>query len=172
MIKAGMLNEMNPKLRALLAAGLIGTAGLGATSCSVDSSYDEPPAIENPEPENPEPENPENIVTFESLGVQPEHFASLAMANKSKSNGIVKEYTLDTPIRIERDPITDKIIASFIYKGNKFIPISYDMDGEYEVDEPYIRYKDKTNAIYYIPKSMEDAFDNARDTYKSKAYNK
>ncbi len=31
MIKAEMLNEMNPKLRALLAAGLIGTAGLGSS---------------------------------------------------------------------------------------------------------------------------------------------
>lgn len=31
--EAEMLNEMNPKLRALLAAGLIGTAGLGAASC-------------------------------------------------------------------------------------------------------------------------------------------
>ena len=55
MIKAEMLNEMNPKLKALLAAGLIGTAGLGAVSCSMptDAPYD-PPAIEQPAPENPE----------------------------------------------------------------------------------------------------------------------
>lgn len=33
--EAEMLNEMNPKLRALLAAGLIGTASLGAASCSM-----------------------------------------------------------------------------------------------------------------------------------------
>ena len=51
-----MLNEMNPKLRALLAAGLIGTAGLGAASCSMptDDPYDAQYTIEQPTPENPE----------------------------------------------------------------------------------------------------------------------
>ena len=56
--EAEMLNEMNPKLRALLAAGLIGTAGLGATSCSTpNDDYEEPTVIEQPatpaEPETP-----------------------------------------------------------------------------------------------------------------------
>ena len=51
-----MLNEMNPKLRALLAAGLIGTAGLGAVSCSMptDDPYDVQYTIEQPTLENPE----------------------------------------------------------------------------------------------------------------------
>ena len=51
-----MLNEMNPKLRALLAAGLIGTASLGAASCSMptDDPYDAQYTIEQPTPENPE----------------------------------------------------------------------------------------------------------------------
>ena len=51
-----MLNEMNPKLKALLAAGLIGTAGLGAASCSMptDDPYDAQYTIEQPTPENPE----------------------------------------------------------------------------------------------------------------------
>lgn len=51
-----MLNEMNPKLKALLAAGLIGTAGLGAVSCSMptDDPYDVQYTIEQPTPENPE----------------------------------------------------------------------------------------------------------------------
>ena len=51
-----MLNEMNPKLKALLAAGLIGTAGLGAVSCSMptDDPYDAQYTIEQPTPENPE----------------------------------------------------------------------------------------------------------------------
>ena len=55
MIKAEMLNEMNPRLRALLAAGLIGTAGLGATSCSTpNDDYEEPTVIEQPAtPETP-----------------------------------------------------------------------------------------------------------------------
>ena len=56
MIKAEMLNEMNPKLKALLAAGLIGTAGLGAVSCSMptDDPYAVQYTIEQPTPENPE----------------------------------------------------------------------------------------------------------------------
>ena len=51
-----MLNEMNPKLKALLTAGLIGTAGLGAVSCSMptDDPYDVQYTIEQPTPENPE----------------------------------------------------------------------------------------------------------------------
>lgn len=54
--EAEMLNEMNPKLRALLAAGLIGTAGLGAVSCSMptDDPSDVQYTIEQPTPENPE----------------------------------------------------------------------------------------------------------------------
>lgn len=49
--EAEMLNEMNPKLRALLAAGLIGTAGLGATSCSTpEDPYEDPAPIEQPAP--------------------------------------------------------------------------------------------------------------------------
>ena len=72
--EAEMLNEMNPKLRALLAAGLIGTAGLGAASCSMptDDPYDAQYTIEQPTPENPEEieeiedsENPEEITDSE-----------------------------------------------------------------------------------------------------------
>ena len=44
--EAEMLNEMNPKLRALLAAGLIGTASLGAASCSMPT---DDPIIEEEE---------------------------------------------------------------------------------------------------------------------------
>lgn len=49
-----MLNEMNPKLKALLAAGLIGTAGLGMQSCSnpSDSVY-YPYTVEAPSTDNP-----------------------------------------------------------------------------------------------------------------------
>ena len=88
--EAEMLNEMNPKLRALLAAGLIGTASLGAASCSMPT--DDPTIYEQPAPETPanpdSPETPDDpgntveTVTFESLGVQSEHFASLAGADK------------------------------------------------------------------------------------------
>ena len=63
-----MLNEMNPKLKALLAAGLIGTAGLGAVSCSMptDDPYDAQYTIEQPTPENPE--EIEEIEDSEEIG--------------------------------------------------------------------------------------------------------
>ena len=66
--EAEILNEMNPKLRALLAAGLIGTAGLGATSCSTpnDDPYDVQYTIEQPTPENPE--EIEEIEDSEEIG--------------------------------------------------------------------------------------------------------
>ena len=66
--EAEMLNEMNPKLRALLAAGLIGTAGLGAVSCSMptDDPYDVQYTIEQPTPENPE--EIEEIEDSEEIG--------------------------------------------------------------------------------------------------------
>ena len=75
--EAEMLNEMNPKLRALLAAGLIGTASLGAASCSMptDDPYDVQYTIEQPTPENPEEieeiedsEDSEEIMDSEEIG--------------------------------------------------------------------------------------------------------
>ena len=89
---AEMLNEMNPKLKALLAAGLIGTAGLGMQSCSnpSDSVYYpytvEAPSTDNPgsgraetsNPSNPDKPNPngdnegekgKTVDKFEELGV-------------------------------------------------------------------------------------------------------
>lgn len=199
-----MLNEMNPKLRALLAAGLIGTAGLGAVSCSMptDNPSDVQYTIEQPTPENPEeieeiedsedseeitdseeienseeitdsedsedfedPENPEdseNPVTFETLGVE-EYAESLARAKKSKANGIVREFT---QIGVEVDEQYNKI-DSFIYKNNiGFVPVEFE-NNQYEDGQTYIRYKDKTHAIYYVLKSMGPDFDQAIDTYKA-----
>ena len=203
-----MLNEMNPKLRALLAAGLIGTAGLGAVSCSMptDDPYDAQYTIEQPTPENPEeieeiedsedseentdseeitdsedsedfedpgnPENPEEIeeiedsenpVTFETLGVSDEDAKSLSRAKKSKANGIVREFT---QIGVEVDEQYNKI-DSFIYKNNiGFVPVEFE-NNQYEDGQTYIRYKDKTHAIYYVLKSMGPDFDQAIDTYKA-----
>ena len=95
--EAEMLNEMNPKLRALLAAGLIGTAGLGAASCSMptDNPSDVQYTIEQPTPENPEEieeiEDSENPVTFETLGVSDEDAKSLSRAIKV-NNKLCKNY--------------------------------------------------------------------------------
>ena len=151
--EAEMLNEMNPKLRALLAAGLIGTASLGAASCSMptDDPYDVQYTIEQPTPENP--------VTFESLGVQPEHAARLAGADKYEDN-VTTIITIDD-------------YNSFIYKNNEdgFVSVEFDRDGEYKDGSSYISYindTDDTNwYLYYVPTNMESDFDTAITAYKA-----
>ena len=81
--EAEMLNEMNPKLRALLAAGLIGTAGLGAASCSMPT--DDPTIYEE-------------TVTFESLGVA-DYAESLARAVKDdKQKSLIKDISKYTDL--------------------------------------------------------------------------
>lgn len=110
--EAEMLNEMNPKLKALLAAGLIGTAGLGMQSCSnpSDSVY-YPYTVEAPSTDNPgsggetvnpgdggdaETSNPssdeenggnggETKVTFRDLGVYETDAARIANATETIS---------------------------------------------------------------------------------------
>ena len=163
--EAEMLNEMNPKLRALLAAGLIGTTGLGAASCSMptDDPYDVQYTIEQPTPENPEEieeiEDSENPVTFETLGVQPEHAARLAGTDKYEDNV--------TTIIIIDD------YNSFIYKNNEdgFVSVEFDRDGEYKDGSSYTSYindTDDTNwYFYYVPVSMESDFDAAIAAYKA-----
>ena len=187
--EAEMLNEMNPKLRALLAAGLIGTAGLGAASCSMptDDPYDVQYTIEQPTPENPEeieeiedsedseeitdsedsedfedPENPEdseNPVTFETLGVTPEHAARLAGTDKYEDN-VTTIITIDD-------------YNSFIYKNNEdgFVSVEFDRDGEYKDGSFYTSYindTDDTNwYLYYVPKALESDFDIAIAAYKA-----
>ena len=191
--EAEMLNEMNPKLRALLAAGLIGTAGLGAVSCSMptDDPYDVQYTIEQPTPENPEeieeiedsedseeitdsedsedfedPENPEdseNPVTFESLGVA-DYAESLARARKATSKGEVKEYNAVL--------VSDKTV-DLVYREGHFIDaLDEDQDGQEDIsehtDETFICYKDNSASIrYYVPTSMEKKFDNAIKIYRN-----
>lgn len=169
--EAEMLNEMNPKLRALLAAGLIGTASLGAASCSMptdDPTIYEQPAPETPSnPDNPNPDDPgdngggeeDTVVTFESLGVTPEHAARLTGADKYEDN-------VTTIIKIHN-------YSSFIYKSNEdgFIPVEFDRDGEYKDGSSYISYINDTDDtdwyLYYVPTSMESDFDTAIAAYKA-----
>jgi hypothetical protein len=171
--EAEMLNEMNPKLRALLAAGLIGTASLGAASCSMptDDPYDpvtiEQPAPEtpsNPAPENPDPDDPgdnnggdtKEAVTFETLGVE-DYAESLARAKKSKVNGIVREY-----IQIRED----EDFKSLIYKNSVgFVFVEFDENYTYEDGQTYIRYRGDSN--YYVPKTLESDFDAAIAAYNN-----
>ena len=146
--EAEMLNEMNPKLKALLAAGLIGTAGLGAVSCSMPT--DDPTIYEQPAPENPG--DTEETVTFESLGVS-DYAESLARA--------VKDDELKSPIK-DISKYTD-----LIYKDG-FVPIEFNADGEYEDGQTYIRYIDVSDkVIFYIPIDMESDFDAAIAVYKA-----
>lgn len=172
--EAEMLNEMNPKLRALLAAGLIGTASLGAASCSMPT--DDPTGYEQPAPENPEeiedseeigdfeaPENPEdseNSVTFETLGVTPGHAESLARAIKKGTKDQLRDF----------DRWED-----LIYKNKSFVKIDFDSeadyidaDGQYDDGQTYILYVDTVDKkIFYVPVDMESDFDAAIAAYNN-----
>lgn len=175
--EAEMLNEMNPKLRALLAAGLIGTASLGAASCSMptdDPTIYEQPAPETTNPDNPgDTENPENpnpddpgdngggqeTVTFESLGVTPEHAMRLAGADKYVDNITQITATVD--------------YSSFIYKNKEvgFVSVKFDENNTYEDGHSYTSYINDTDDtdwyLYYVPVSMESDFDAAIAAYNN-----
>ena len=146
--EAEMLNEMNPKLRALLAAGLIGTAGLGATGCStsVDDPYDEPQVIEKPA------ETEEVALSgFKALGVE-DYAESLARTQKKESRTNL--------INFPRFEV-------IIYK-NGFIPVKFDENNTYEDGLAYALYVDPSDKIiFYIPESMESDFDQAIAAYKA-----
>lgn len=163
--EAEMLNEMNPKLRALLAAGWIGTASLGAASCSMPT--DDPTIYEQPAPETTNPDDPgdngggQETVTFETLGVA-DYAESLARARKATFNGAVKEY----PTILVSDETND-----LVYREGHFVDaVDEDLDGQDDIsehtDETYICYKDGATR-YYVPASMEHDFDTAIDTYKA-----
>lgn len=146
--EAEMLNEMNPKLRALLAAGLIGTAGLGAASCSVDGSYDEP-QVEQPD----ETEDIEEAALsgFKKLGVE-EYAENLARTQKKESRTNLRNFPKFTVL---------------IYK-NGFIPVEFDENNTYEDGQAYVLYVNfNDKIIFYVPESMESSFDQAITAYKA-----
>ena len=146
--EAEMLNEMNPKLRALLAAGLIGTASLGAASCSMPT--DDPTIYEQPAPETA---NPVPTVTFESLGVT-DYAERLARAVKD-----------DEP---ESQLADISGYTDLIYKDG-FVPIEF-KNNQYEDEDrkTYIRYIDESDkVIFYIPIDMKSDFDQAIVAYNN-----
>ena len=158
--EAEMLNEMNPKLRALLAAGLIGTAGLGATSCSTpNDDYEEPTPIEQPEtPAETEDTKETEDTTFKAYGfeVTPEQAEKLARIKRVAEPAdtfqkFPKEYTV------------------LVYE-NSFVPVTLDPDtGNIKFYTPHIPYGDNiSKTIFFIPAGdMADKFDDAIAVYKA-----
>ena len=173
--EAEMLNEMNPKLRALLAAGLIGTASLGAASCSMPT--DDPTIYEQPAPETTNPDNPgdngsdnggteeEHVETAEEkfqrlcnkLHVSPDIIAELATAPKASINGniILELYEL-------------QIVKSYnSNQGFKEIELYYNEDNdEHEANLGAGRLYIVNEIGYFVPTDSISAFTEAIDTYK------
>lgn len=142
--EAEMLNEMNPKLKALLAAGLIGTASLGAVSCSMPT--DDPTGYEQTE------EQKWAQTSFGQLGVTREDAESLARAVKD-----------DEP---ESQLANILGYTDLIYKDG-FVPIEFEKN-QYEDGRIYIRYIDESDkVIFYIPIDMESDFDAAIAAYNN-----
>ena len=138
-----MFNEMNPKLRALLAAGLIGTASLGAASCSMPT--DDPTIYEQTE------EQKWAQTPFGQLGVTRKDADSLARAVKDEPKSLIKNMLGYTGL---------------IYKDG-FVPIEF-KNGQYKDGQTYIRYIDVSDkVIFYIPIDMESDFDTAIAAYKA-----
>ena len=150
--EAEMLNEMNPKLRALLAAGLIGTAGLGAASCSMPT--DDPTIYEQPASETPS--------TFESLGVA-DYAESLAKVGKSSiTYSDIDKSAIFTLYRYKN--ADDGFIKIKFDPKSEFI----DSDGQYNDGQIYICYTNRfTKEQFYVPVNMESDFDQAIAAYKA-----
>ena len=195
--EAEMLNEMNPKLRALLAAGLIGTAGLGATSCSTpNDDYEEPTAIEQPAtPETPgsTTETPGSTTetpgsTTETPGsttetpAETEDTKETAALSGFKALGVEdyaenlanakKQIRASTgEIRTYQYVPIQEGITSYIYRNGHFeLASSNDEDAFDDISErgDIIYIRyNKANNRYYVPKDMESDFDTAIAAYKA-----
>lgn len=163
--EAEMLNEMNPKLRALLAAGLIGTASLGAASCSMptdDPTVYEQPAPETPgNPDNPAPETPsdnggEETVTFENL-------RDALFANPNEGNDVIAKLKTVSDGSIETVGAAESIDnlgmdAIFVYdiQSKSF---EEKTEGTVGISGLMFMYVSDSNIVgYIIPADMEDAF--------------
>ena len=170
MIKAEMLNEMNPKLRALLAAGLIGTAGLGATSCSTpNDDYEEPTVIE-------QPATPETPGSTTETPIETENTKETAALSGFKALG-VEDYA-ENLARAKPLGVHNKILGdgnswdNLIYE-NGFIPAKFKSDTKELVNSAgnilagsYIIYADPSAKIaFFVPVEMENAFSNAISDY-------
>ena len=167
--EAEMLNEMNPKLRALLAAGLIGTASLGAASCSMPT--DDPTGYEQPAPETPSnpdslddpgDNNGEETMAFENL-------RDILFANPDEGNDIIAK--LKTVLDGDIVSVTNKSIddlgmdAIFVYdiQSKGFEERTEDISGLMYMYQP----SSSSLIGYVIPADMEEAFDAAIAAYNN-----
>ena len=151
--EAEMLNEMNPKLRALLAAGLIGTAGLGAVSCSMPT--DDPTGYEEEEHVETAEEKFQRLCN--ELHVSPDIIAELATAPKASINGniVLELYEL-------------QIVKSYnLNQGFEEIELYYNEDNdEHEANLGTGRLYIVNKIGYFVPTDSIPAFTAAIDTYK------
>lgn len=159
--EAEMLNEMNPKLRALLAAGLIGTASLGAASCSMptdDPTIYEQPAPETTNPDNPNPDDPGDNNGGETVAF--EKLRDALFANPDEGNSILAK--LKTVSDGDIVSVTNKSIddlgmdAIFVYdrQSKGFEERTEDISGLMYMYQP----SSSSLIGYVIPADMESAF--------------
>lgn len=176
---AEMLNEMNPKLKALLAAGLIGTAGLGMQSCSnpSDSVY-YPYTVEAPSTDNPgsgggnggetveETEKQKWAKTpFGQLNVKKEDAARIADKN---IEGVLERTTVSILKGIAEQLSGSGHVYLYI-ETEKIFKNVLDMENS-DTSKTLIKYA-KNNYHYYIPESMKESFKNAITTYRASQSN-
>lgn len=186
--------NLETKLKALLAAGLIGTAGLGMQSCSnpSDSVYypytveapstDNPGSgggTENPNPSNPDTSNPNGGEENGGNGVETVNenevtFSDLKVTDTDMQAKIVSAYD---DKKIENfGSITTEFISNinrdyiYVYINNSgFVDRSKitRLSSDYNDGAIMYRYKDTNTYGYIIPKNMEGKF-----TAAIKAFNK
>lgn len=179
--EAEMLNEMNPKLRALLAAGLIGTASLGAASCSMptdDPTIYEQPAPETTNPDNPNPDDPgdngggkenggdEETVTFENLRdalfTSPDEGNDIIAKLKTVPEGDIVSVGADELInQLGMDTIFVYNIQNKSFEGKT--------EGTVDISGLMFMYQSSDSSLvgYVIPADMEDAFADAIAAYNN-----
>lgn len=176
--EAEMLNEMNPKLRALLAAGLIGTASLGAASCSMPT--DDPTIYEQPAPETTSPDDPgdnggseenptgggEETVTFENLRdalfTNPDEGNSILAKLKTVSDGDIVSVGADELVnQLGMDTIFVYNVQNKSFEGKT--------EGTVDISGLMFMYQSSDSSLvgYVIPVDMEGDFADAIAAYKA-----
>ena len=182
--------NLETKLKALLAAGLIGTAGLGMQSCSnpSDSVY-YPYTVEAPSTDNPGSGGEENggnggnggetveEVIFEKLGVNDADAARIANATETIStedqgSDIVNVYgRLKPKVYVytgsKFEDMTPSVEAALANKTSSLGDwISEQFANSNAIGYLYID-EDASVYMYFIPKDLENSFKDAIGTYKA-----